>query len=261
MVLMPTNNPYDSLFHNDPPRAFGANLPPMPEQGSHPENKLESLDEVLAKNARFQQKAVAFSAMLSNLRIVDHKVPNEVLTLFVDMGRAHDQGSLAGERACHELLVKKFRLIIEPMRELAGLHLEAVQQFNSDIDDNYFSVEKTDSEVRSEKDEAVDGLLLQRQVLAEAADNLQILEDALQACERRMKRYVNAGGINNISNSELSILASNRERLTSGMEHQFDFGFFDANLLDKAAFALGFYQKETSGQYLQRLVHAFKNKK
>ncbi len=257
---MPTN-PYDDLFHNDPPRTFGANLLPVPEQDNHPENMPEPLDEVLAKNAQFQQKAAAFSAMLSNLRVVDHKVPNEVLSLFVDMGKAHDQGSLAGERACHALLTKKFRFIIEPMRELAGLHLEAVQQFNNDVDDSYFSVEKTDSEVRSEKDEAVDGLLLQRQVLAEAADSLHILDDSLQACERRMKRYVNAGGIDNISASELSILASNRDRLTSGMEHQFDFGFFDANILDKAAFALGFYQKETSGQYLQKLVHAFKNKK
>jgi hypothetical protein len=255
---MPTN-PYDNLFHNDPPRALGANLPPLPEQDGHFENQQEPLDVVLAKNVHFQQKAAAFSSMLSNLRVVDHKVPNEVLALFVDMGRAHDQGSLAGERACHELLVKKFHLIIEPMRDLAGLHLEAVQQFNNDIDDSYFSVEKTDSEVRSGKDEAVDGLLLQRQVLAEAADSLQILEGALQACERRIKRYVNAGGVNNISASELSILANNRERLTSGMEHQFDFGFFDANLLDKTAIALGFYQKETSGQYLQRLVHAFKN--
>jgi hypothetical protein len=250
-------NPYDNLFHNDPPPAFGAKLPPVPEPTAHPENQPEPLDEILRKNAQFHEKAEAFSALLSRLRVIDHKVPNEVLAVFVNVGENHDQGSLAGEKSCHELLTRKFRLIIEPMRELAALHLDAMRQFNNDVDDSYFSVEKEDAQVRSEKDAAVDGLLLHRKILAEAADNLQILDDALQACERRMKKYVNAGGTNNISAAELAMLANNRERLTSGLEHQFDYRIFDINLLDKAAITLGVYLKETTSQYLQKLANAF----
>jgi hypothetical protein len=254
-------NPYDDLFGNNPPRAFGAKLPPMPQEDKHIENQPEPLDEILKKNALFHQKAAAFSALLSRLRVIDHKVPNEVLALFVSLGSSHDQGNLANEKSYYELLSKKFRLILEPMRELAALHLEAVKQFNSDIDEHYFSVEKEQAEVKSEKSEAVDAILLQRQILEEAVENLKILENALQACERRMKSYVNAGGVNNLSASELSLLTSNRERLTSGIEHQFDYTFFDINFLDKAAITFGIYQKETSAQYLQNLGKVFENRK
>lgn len=254
-------NPYEDLFGNNPLRAFGANLPPMPQEDEHIENQPESLDEILTKNAQFHEKAAAFSALLSKLRVIDHKVSNEVLALFVNIGENHDQGSLAGEKSCQELLSKKFRLIIEPMRELAALHLEAVKQFNNDIDDTYFSVEKEQSEVKSEKAQAVDAIMLQRQILEEAVENLKILENALQACEHRMKSYVNAGGINNLSASELSLLTSNRERLTSGIEHQFDYTFFDINFLDKTAITFGIYQKETSSQYLQKLGKVFENRK
>jgi len=253
------SNPYDDLFGNNPPRSFGANMQPMPREDTHPENQPEPLDEILVKNALFNEKAQTFSTLLSRLRVVDHKVPNEVLAMFVNLGENHDQGSLAGEKSFHELLSKKFRLIIEPMRELAALHLEAVKQYNNDIDGNYFSVEKEDRAVKSEKAEAVDGILLQRKILSEAAENLQILQAALQACERRMKKYVNAGGVNNLSAAELSLLTSNRDRLTAGLEHQFNFSFFDINLFDKTAITLGVYLKENTAQYLQRLMSAFTN--
>jgi hypothetical protein len=254
-------NPYEDLFGNTPPRAFGASLPPMPPEDEHVENQPEPLDEILSKNAQFHQQAEEFSGLLSRLRVVDHKVQNEVLALFVKTDNSHDQGSLANEKSYHELLCKKFQLIIKPMRQLAVLHLEAVRQFNSDIDDTYFSVEKEQSEVKSEKAQAVDAILLQRQILEEAVENLKILENALEACERRMKSYVNAGGINNLSASELSLLTSNRERLTSGREHEFDYSFFDINFLDKAAISFGIYQKETSSQYLQKLGKVFENRK
>ncbi len=253
------SNPYDDLFGSKPPRAFGTNLTPVPKEDAHLENQPEPLDEILAKNALFHEKAHTFSTLLSRLRVVDHKVPNEVLAMFIKVGENHDQGSLTGEKSFHELLSKKFRLIIEPMRELAELHLEAVKQYNNDIDGNYFSVEKEDRAVKSEKAEAVDGLLLQRKILSEAAENLQILQAALQTCERRMKKYVNAGGVNNLSAAELSLLTSNRERLTNGLEHQFNFSFFDINLFDKTAITLGVYLKKNTAQYLLRLMSAFKN--
>lgn len=51
-----------------------------------------------------------------------------------------------------------------------------------------------------------------------------------------------------------------REQLTSGLDHNFDYRIFDANLLDETAFALGIYLKETSVQYLHKLGKAFKHK-
>lgn len=252
-------NPYDDLFGGNARENFGAKLPP--QDSEYPENKLEPLDEILKLNADFQARAKDFSELLSRLRVIDHKAPNELLSVFVKMADSHDQGSLVGEKSYHELLSKKFRLIIAPMRELASLHLEAVKQFNYNIDDSYFSVEKEDVEVKSDKDLAVDSLLLQRKILEEAAENLQTLAHALQACERRMKKYINAGGSNNLSASELAILESNREQLTSGMEHQFEFAFFDINLLDKAAITLGIYAKETTSQYLRKLKQVFENRK
>lgn len=213
----------------------------------------------MSKNAQFHAKAEEFSGLLSRLGVIDHKVPSHVLSLFVITGDSHDQGNLSNEKSYHELLCKKFQLIIQPMRQLAVLHLEAVKQFN-EIDDTYFSVEKEQSEVKSDTAQAVDAILLQRQILEEAVENLKILENALEACERRMKSYVNAGGINNLSASELSLLTSNREQLTRGIEHQFDYSFFDINFLDKAAISFGIYQKETSSQYLQKLGKVFENR-
>lgn len=252
-------NPYDDLFGGEQRPAFGANLPPMPQQDEHLENQPEALDEVLSKNGQFLDKAAAFSTLLSRLRAIDHQVPNEWLTLFVKVGDDHDQGSLPAEKTYHEELSLKFRLIIKQMRELAALHLDATQRFNNDIDDSYFSVEKTDSAVKSDKEQAVDGILLQRKILSEAAEHLTILQNALEACERRMEKYVNIGGDNNISSSELSLLKTKREHLTSGLEHQFDYAFFDANLLDKLAISLGVYLKENTSQYLQKLGKALKS--
>lgn len=253
-------NPYDNLFGNDPPLAFGAKQPAVPEPAAPVAPQPEPLDEILHKNAQFHQQAQVFSTLLSNLRAVDHQVPNELLAIFVKMGNDHDQGSLAGEKDYHALLSKKFCLIMEPMRELAGLHLAAVKQFNNDIDEGYFSVEKEDGEVKSEKNAAVEGILLQRRILAEATDHLLILEAALEACERRLKKYVNVGGSNNLSASELALLAANRNRLTNGEEHGFDHRFFNTNLLDKAAISLGIYVKETTSQYLQKLATALQAK-
>lgn len=260
-VHMP--NPYEQLFgsedfqqplpDNEAP-ATEFSMPPAPEPQQDP------LDAILEKIAAFQQKAEAFSVLMSHTRAVDHEVSNEWLSLFVNTGPNHDQGSLAGEKACHALLTKKFRGIIEPMKALAQLHLETLKAFILEIDDAYYSIEKADVEIKTDKERAVDGLNLQRKILAEAAHNLNILDEALEACERRMKRYIDAGGTNNLSAAELALIAQNRSQLCSGREHGFDYTFFSINLLDKAAMALGFFMKETTSQYLQKLVFAVENR-
>lgn len=257
-------NPYDHLFGSE------QHQEPLPDDASAaddfselkpPENQQDPLDAILEKIALFQQDAEAFSILLSRTRAVDHEVPNELLTLFIKSGASHDQGSLAAEKAYHEALTKKFRQLIEPMKALAQLHLETIRQFNTEIDEGYFSIEKEAAEVKTDKTRAVDGLNFQRKILAEAAHSLDILDHALQACERRMKQYVNAGGVNNLSAAELALIAKNREQLTIGREHAFDYTFFSMNLIDKTAITLGFYMKETSAQYLQKLMHAFEHRK
>jgi hypothetical protein len=102
----------------------------------------------------------------------------------------------------------------------------------------------------------MDGINLQRKILADAYNALQILTDGLADTERRFEKYVNAGGINNISSSEYELIVRKREALTSGLDHHFDYTIFDVNLLDKTAFSLGIYLKETSAQYLKKIGKA-----
>ena len=146
------------------------------------------------------------------------------------------------------------------MKELASIHLDTVKQFNRDIDKSYYSVEKLDREVKMEKSQAVDGINLQRQILADAADDLQTLESALVDTEKRIKNYVDVGGVNNISASEIVLLKSDREGLTLGRDFQFDYSFFKINMIDKTAISLGVYLKETTAQYLGKLMTAFEIK-
>lgn len=213
----------------------------------------ETLDLILESIETFNAKAEAFSRLLSEMSVADHKVEGKVARLFLVTNDNHDRGNLAGERAYHELQARKFGLIIEPMRALADLHLATVRQFNDNIDKEYYSLEKTDRAVAEDKARAIDGINLQRRILADATDALQILRDGLKDTERRLKKYINAGGDNNISTSEFGLLVRKREELTSGRQHKFDYDFFDVNLLDKTAISLGIYLKETSGQYLRTL--------
>jgi len=259
-------NPYDDLFdppENEkptPPREKPAAQPlfstPDPFNDHRFEDGPDALDAILEKIEEFNGEAEGFSQMLSKLRVVDHEVKNKTMRLFFVSNDPHKRGSLAGEKQYHELQMAKFLAIIEPMRGLAEMHLETVKRFNSDIDAHYFNVDKTKGEIESEKTLAMDGINLQRKILAEACDALQILDGGLKDTERRLKGYVNAGGKNNISGSEFELLSRKRQALTKGLDHQFDYTIFDTNLLDKTAFTLGIYLKETSAQYLGKLGKA-----
>lgn len=263
-------NPYDDLFDNPlPEKKIDQAADPQPDQlpviqpvfsldDNFDPDGPDALDEILALNAGFNGHAERFSKMLSEMRVVDHEVKGKVARLFLVSKDPHRRGSLAGEKQYHKLQTEKFFAIIKPMRELAELHLSIVKQFNRDIDDLYFSVEKTNGQIESEKTQAMDGINLQRKILAEASDALKILRGGLIDTERRLKDYVNVGGNNNISSSEFELLSRKREQLTSGLDDHFDYSVFDTNLLDKTAFSLGIYMKETSAQYLNKLGKAFK---
>lgn len=224
------------------------------------DNGKEPLDEVLDSVNLFREKAEAFSKLLSETKAVDHRVINNIARLFLVSEDKHDQESLDGEKSYHELLRNKFTAIIQPMKDLAKIHLATVKQFNRDIDKDYYSIEKLDRQVKMEKSQAIDGINLQRQILADAADDLQILESALADTEKRIRNYIDAGGENNISKSELALLKSNRESLTAGRSFQFDYSFFKINMIDKTAISLGVYLKETTAQYLGKLMQAFEIK-
>lgn len=255
-------NPYEDLFDNEEEQDKDKAAPKKPDFSILDDERFqnegpEPLDEILKNIAAFNQQAAPFSAILSKTKAVDHKVDGLLSRLFFTSEKPKRKRSMKGEDEYHHFLQKSFREIIIPMRALAELHLKTVQQFNADIDNNYFSVEKTDHIVESEKDAAIDGIHLQRKILADAATSLEILEDALEATEKRIKKYINVGGRNNISLSAYELLVQKRKELVNKSTHGFDYTFFDINLLDKTALSLGIYLKETTSQYLGKLTDAF----
>lgn len=221
-------------------------------------NSRESLDEVLASLQLFEREATAFSKLLSDTRAIQHKVVSLLSRIFLTNQKDPDKKSLAGERAYYRVLLKKFINIIEPMKSLAQIHRQTVAQFNRDIDEEYYSIDKEDHQIKKEKKQAIQGINLQRSILADAAADLGILADAMIATEKRMNKYVDTGNYNNISSSELKLMVNQREALTSGSDHQFQYKIFDINIIDKTVLQLGGYQKETSQQYLSKLMEAFK---
>lgn len=271
---MPTN-PYDDILSGDNDAERTPLPKPDPEPAAAPRPQAlfsepdplndprfqddgpEALDAILAELDAFRAKAADFSRLLSELRVIDHKADSSVKRLFLQSDDPHVRGTLLGEKQYHVLQAKKFRMIIEPMRTMAEEHLALATRFNRDVDEHYFSVEKTDREIKSGKTLAMDGIILQRKILGEATDSLQILEGGLKDTERRLKGYVNAGGRNNLSQSEYEMIVRNRSALTSGREHNFEYEFFDVNLLDKTALSLGIFMKETSNQYLKGLGEIF----
>lgn len=256
-------NIYDDLLNDDEPKKPQADSlksdPIYLNDVRFPINEEEPLDEILDKIKQFNQDAEAFSRLLSKTKAIDHKVQNSFNRLFFVSEDEHDQGSLVGERRYHHILCSKFETIIMPMRDLAALHLDIVQQFNRDIDKHYYSVEKTDSLIEEEKKAAENGINLQRKILADATNSLSILQEALNDTERRIKNYVNAGGQNNISIAEYEMIVQRRLKLTSGKNHQFDYTVFDVNVLDKMVLSLGIYKKETTTQYLGTLAKALRH--
>ena len=252
-------NPYDDIFGNkneesqppgQPARPF--NLP----DDDYPEYDKEPLDEIIELINNFQKKAERFSELLTHTRAVDNKVEKKLMGKFIVMDDPHDKGNLEKERVYYNELENDFKLIIKPMKVLAMLHLEAVKKYDLHIDDNYYSIEKEAAQLKSEIEYAKDGINLQRKILADATDDLIILKDAMAQTEKRLKNYIDAGGKNNISASEVALIIRKRKELTSGINHKFDYTFFKINLLDKAAMSLGFFMKETFSQYLQKLEKA-----
>ena len=265
------SNPFDAFF--EPPGGTGEKkdqqvereevYPPIEDRTIFPEDGKESLDEILEKNQQFEQRAADFSKLLSQTRAVDHEpvafAGNTLIHYLIDIHDPHEQGSMRGEKAYHQILENKFRAIIVPMIELARLHCDVVNQFNQDIDEHYYSVEKTDREIKSDRAIAMEGLLFQRKLLGNAARDLSILSQAMEVCEVRLKKYIDAGGDNNISGAEQALIAKNREYLSSGVEHHFDYALFNLNLLDEAALTFRLFTKQTFSQYVQRLESAFRN--
>lgn len=268
---MAPENPYEDFFEsngNQPERKDTGKEAPdnfgeeenIFEENIHDKrfkNSRESLDQILDSLRLFQEKATSFSKLLSETRAIQHKVISRFSRLFFSNQKDPDKKSLAGERAYYRVLNKKFTNIIEPMKVLTEMHLQTVKLFNRDIDEDYYSIDKEDHQIKRERKQAIEGINLQRSILADAAADLTILTNALIATEKRMDRYVDIGNYNNISTSELRLLVANREDLTSGRTHKFQYEIFDINIIDKTVLQLGGYQKETSKQYLTKLKEAF----
>lgn len=254
-------NPYEDLF--DDPEKKKPKAPADPPvtgfdmQPPAPEDTVEPLDNILDKIEAFKAQGAQFSIFLSKTRAVDHREEarseHALLSLFFVTEGRQEKGSLVGEKAHFNLLQDKFRNIMDRMKDLALMHLDIVKRFNDDINKQYYSIEKDDFQVKKEIEFAVDQIQMQRRILGEATRDLNILEDALKATERRLRKWIDAGNVNNLSAAEFYLLQQNRAELTSGKLHQFDYSFFDLNMIDKLALRLGIYLKETTAQYFNQL--------
>ncbi len=260
-------NPYEDMFEetpetNDHQDEHSISSQPTPlfsnNDSLENESNSESLDEILLHIDTFNKKAVPFSKLLSQIGIMEHKVDGSWKRLLFENEDKKDQGSLQAERDYHESLKYKFTQIIVPMKELGQLHMECVQQYNEDINKEYYSLEKSDGAVKLDKINATNGINLQRKILDEAANFLLILKNGLIETEKRIRLYINQAGANSISNSEFELLVQKRIELTNGYTHEFNYIIFDMSILDKAAISLGFYTKTTTSQYAGRIRDAFK---
>ncbi|MGB1218094.1 MAG: hypothetical protein ACPG5P_09465, partial [Saprospiraceae bacterium] len=194
-------NPYDDMFGNDnennkEEKPWDSNLDKLEYGiGEFEDDGKEPLSEILDKIESFNEKAESFTQLLTKVSAIDHKVSRKFLQIFVGPDKKHNKGSLKGERKYHQTMLDKFEGIISPMRELALSHLDTIEQFNNDIDKNYFSIEKSERIIRKEIQDAIDGIQFQRKILGEAAEHLGILEDGLADAEMRIEEYINVGGV------------------------------------------------------------------
>lgn len=263
-------NPYESAFGEEeqtpkkPEDAEQKNtdfssLPPWEEGDLTP-----ALDTLIERCAAFSEKALQFGQLLTRLRVVDHQVSLAVkqawLHYLVKVDDPHEQASLAGERKYYRLLQDKFVAIIEPMKALAQEHRQSLQEFHFEIDEHYYDPNRTDLELKRDIEQVKSDLILQRKILHEAQQALEILAEALETTERRLANYINAGGIDNLASSELALLKKARQQLTEGQQHTFNYRFFALNLLDKASLSFGLLPKRTTTQYLNNLSLALEAK-
>ncbi len=217
----------------------------------------ESLDEVLDNIELFKIQAEPFSQLLTTTRAVDHKITKNIFSLFIIATDPHNQKNLRKERKYHSLLKKKFNAIILPMKKLAKIHLQTVLQFNNDVGDDYYSVEKTDRKVKLDRLEVMESINRQRRILGNAASDLEILKDGIEKTEDRIRRYINVGGVDNISRAEYEVITEKTSTLVTGQDYKFNYTIFNINRFDKAVITLGIYMKKTTSQYLENLKKAF----
>jgi hypothetical protein len=211
------SNPYNSFFDEN----FEAKKPESPQKIPIVQEFVSSpgpepLDAILERIESFKSKVAIFSAFLIKTNAIDHKQEAEAANdfmayMFVSEPRK-PFGKLNQEKEHYALLQNKFQGIISQMKILATTHYEIIQQFNRDIDKNYYSIEKNDAIVKNDIVTAVENLNLQRKILSNAARDLDILENALHTAEKRMQKYIDIGGSHNLSNAEWSVLKQQRKR-------------------------------------------------
>jgi hypothetical protein len=259
-------NPYNTFFDESYEEKKPESTPKLPVVQEFVANPgPEPLDAILEKINNFKEKAAIFSAFLSKTNAINHKeeaeASNDFMAFIFISEPRQPFGVLNQEKEHYALLQDKFQGIVTQMKTLAITHYEIIQQFNRDIDKNYYSIEKNDAIVKNDIETAVENLNLQRKILSNAARDLEILENALHTAEKRMQKYIDIGGTHNLSSAEWAVLKQQRKLMTDGSTHQFNYTFFRMNLVDKLAIRFGVFLKETTSQYLQQLTGAFEMRK
>ncbi len=143
---------YDDLFEDEEAENKSSKPKPVDLHTDVFENQeQEPLDEILTLIHQFTKKAIPFSQLLTKTSAVDHEIDKGVLDFFLIADDKFDQKTLEKERKYYAMIQAKFEAIIPPMRDLGDIHLKTIKQFNQDIDADYYSSEKTDHQIQSEK--------------------------------------------------------------------------------------------------------------
>ena len=158
---------------------------------------------------------------------------------------------LPDERRLHITLYNYFVDIGKHAKELSAWHRSTLEFYVEDYHD-YVSLVYSSEQLSKKKAIIKDSVISQRKILGEAAKDLKILENAMIACEKRMKKYRDSKG-HSISNAELLLIQEDRENLTSGLGLDFDHDTYYLNLIDRSRLFFNKVSEETSHQSMTRM--------
>ena len=233
---MASPNKYDELFDSDDGKdgiePVKKPEPPITNSAhtkSHPAP--ESIDQIMVGIQNFKERAKKLSETLTLCAAHKYKVTPLFMKMFLVTEKSEPL-SLEDERQLHITLYNFFVDIGQLAKELSVWHHETLEFYVDDYHD-YVSLTYSTIQLTKKKTIIKDNVLFQRKILGEAAKDLKILEEAMIACEKRMKKF-RSDKHESISNAELLLIQENRETLTSGLGLDFDHNSYYLNLIDKS---------------------------
>ena len=214
------------------------------------EPAIESIDQIMIGIHNFKDKAAKLSETLTLCAAHRYKITPLLMRMFL-VTEKQEPLSLEEERRLHIKLYNYFVDIGQLAKELAVWHRDTLEFYVDDYHD-YVSLSYSSTELAKKKSIIKDSVISQRKILGEAAKDLKILETAMVACEKRMKKFRD-DKYESISNAELLLISEDRETLTSGLGLDFDHDSYYLNLIDRSRLFFENVSPETSHQSMSRL--------